>query len=32
MTGLPENIEGDYVVHLMEAAANYPEAYGMYQE
>ena len=32
MTGLPENIEGDYVVHLMEAAANYPEAYGMYRE
>ena len=32
MTGLPENIEGDYVAHLMTAAANYPEAFAMYQE
>ena len=32
MTGLPENIKGDYVVHLKEAAANYPEAYAMYRD
>ena len=32
MTGLPENIEGDYVERLMEAAANYPEAYAMYRD
>jgi hypothetical protein len=32
MTGLPENIEGDYVEHLMAAAGNYPEAYAMYRE
>ena len=32
MTGLPENIEGDYVARLMTAAANYPEAFAMYQE
>ena len=32
MTGLPENIEGDYVERLMAAAGNYPEAYAMYQQ
>ncbi|MBO5549374.1 MAG: hypothetical protein J5954_07125 [Prevotella sp.] len=32
MAGLPENIEGDYVARLMTSAANYPEAYAMYQE
>lgn len=32
MEGLPENIEGDYVERLMEAAANYPEAYAMYRD
>ena len=32
MTGLPENIKGDYVERLMEAAANYPEAYAMYRD
>ncbi len=32
MTGLPENIEGDFVDRLMTAAANYPEAYAMYRE
>ena len=32
MAGLPENIEGDFVARLMTSAANYPEAYAMYQE
>lgn len=32
MTGLPENIEGDYVERLMAAAGNYPEVYAMYQQ
>ena len=32
MTGLPENIEVDYVVRLMEAASNYPEANAMYRK
>ena len=30
--GLPENIEGTYVEHLMAAAGNYPEATAMYQQ
>ena len=32
MAGLPEDVEGDFVDRLMTSAANYPEAYAMYQE
>ena len=30
--GMPENVDGDYVVRLMGAAANYPEANVMYED
>ena len=32
MAGLPEDVEGDFVDRLKTSAANYPEAYAMYQE
>ena len=30
--GMPENVDGDYVEHLMAAATNYPEANVMYED